>query len=209
MDNGESSTWDQWTHFGGFDWAKDHHDLVVVDRNGQKVLEFRIADDAEGWNQLRQKVQTFPALAVAVETSQGAVVERLLEAGLAIYPVNPKAASRYRDRKAPSGTKTDHLDAWSLADALRVDGHHWRRLKAEDPLIQELRLLCRDEIHLIEQRTAFVNQLQQALWEYFPVALQAFSDWTASTPTSCIAPKRIKNASISLPKSRSSAVRPR
>jgi transposase len=179
MDNSGSSAWDQWTHFGGFDWAKDHHDVVVVDRNGQIVLELRIADDAEGWHQLRQKVQAFPALAVAVETSQGAVVERLLEAGLAVFPVNPKAASRYRDRKAPSGTKTDHLDAWSLADALRVDGHQWRRLKVEDPLIQELRLLCRDEIHLIEQRTAFVNQLQQALWEYFPVALQAFTDWTA------------------------------
>ena len=26
----------------------------------------------------------------------------------------------------PSGSKTDHLDAWSLADALRLDGHTWR-----------------------------------------------------------------------------------
>lgn len=47
-----------------------------------------------------------------------------------------------------------------------------------DPLIQQLRLLCRDEVALIEQRTAFVNQPQQALVEYYPVALQAFEDWT-------------------------------
>jgi transposase len=31
---------------------------------------------------------------------------------------------------------------------------------------------------LIEQRTALVNQLQQALLEYYPAALDAFDDWT-------------------------------
>jgi hypothetical protein len=38
--------------------------------------------------------------------------------------------------------------------------------------------LCRDEMSLIEQRTALVNQLQQALVEYYPAALEAFDDWT-------------------------------
>ena len=47
-----------------------------------------------------------------------------------------------------------------------------------DPLTLELRLLCRDEIGLIEQRTALVNQLQAALHEYFPTMLRAFEDWT-------------------------------
>ena len=123
---------------------------------------------------------SYPHLAVAIETSQGAAIEQLLESGVIIYPVNPKSAERYRDRKAPSGTKTDFLDAWSLADALRVDGHGWRALKPLDPLIQELRLLCRDEVELIGKRTELVNQLQAALHEYYPAALQAFEDWTAS-----------------------------
>jgi transposase len=43
-----------------------------------------------------------------------------------------------------------------------------------------LRALCRDEIGLIEQRTALVNQLQAALREYYPAALQVFDDWTAA-----------------------------
>jgi hypothetical protein len=38
--------------------------------------------------------------------------------------------------------------------------------------------LVRDEVALIEQRTALVNQLQQALLEYYPAALEAFDDWT-------------------------------
>ena len=41
-----------------------------------------------------------------------------------------------------------------------------------------LRLLCRDEVALIEERTALINQLQSALREYYPAALEAFEDWT-------------------------------
>ena len=88
------------------------------------------------------------------------------------------ASESYRKRKAPSGTKTDHIDAWGLADALRVDGHGWKTLQPMDPLTHQLRLLCQDEVSLIQQRTGLVNQLQQALVEYYPAALEAFEDWT-------------------------------
>jgi transposase len=69
------------------------------------------------------------------------------------------------------------LDAWSFADACRVDGQGWKPLRPEDPLIKELRLLCRDEVTFIEQRTALVHQLRHALAEYYPTALEAFEDW--------------------------------
>jgi transposase len=49
---------------------------------------------------------------------------------------------------------------------------------AQDEATSTLRLLCRDENVLIEQRTALVNQLQAALREYFPLALESFEDWT-------------------------------
>ena len=139
----------QWTHFAGHDWAKDHHDVVVVDQTGTIVLDLRIPDTAEGWHRLRAKLGAFPATAVAIETRSGTAVERLLEADVTVFPVNPKATKRYRERKAPSGTKTDHLDAWALADALRLDGRDWKPLRPEDPLVQELRLWCRDEVGLI------------------------------------------------------------
>jgi transposase len=79
----------------------------------------------------------------------------------------------------PSGTKTDRHDTWALADALRTDGHAWRPLRPQDEATATLRVLCRDEIGLIEQRTALVNQLQAALREYYPAALEVFDDWTA------------------------------
>jgi transposase len=142
------------------------------------MAEFRFAHNQEGWQQWRQQAARFAPLAVAIETSQGTVIDQLLQTpDCTIYPLNPKAAQRYRERKAPSGTKSDHLDAWSFADALRMDGSNWKPLSTQDPLLEQLRLLCRDEITLIEERTALINQLQAALHDYYPAALEAFEDW--------------------------------
>ena len=99
-------------------------------------------------------------LAVCIETSQGALIERLLQTeNCAVFPINPKAGKCYCTRKAPSGVKTDFRDAWAFADALRVDGHSWKQLEASDPMMVELRLLCRDEVALIEESYALINQL--------------------------------------------------
>lgn len=173
--------WQDITHYAGFDWAKDHHAVVIVNAQGHLVADFEFEHSLEGWKTFVAQTAPWPNLAVAIETSQGAAVDQLLQRDYTVYPVHPVAAKSYRERKAPSGTKTDHLDAWSLADAARVDGQGWRVLQPLDPLSQQLRLLCRDEVVLIEQRTAMVNQLQQALLEYYPAALQAFEDWTAAS----------------------------
>jgi transposase len=171
-------SWSEITHYAGFDWATDHHDVVIVNRTGNIVADFQIEHTAEGWQRWREQVAALgPGVAACVETSQGFVVEQLLESGVAVYPISTTSAKAYRQRKVPSGNKTDHVDAWSLADALRVDGHGWKALAKEDPLVAELRLLCRDEVALIEERTALINQLQSALREYYPAALEAFEDW--------------------------------
>lgn len=166
------------THFGGFDWAMKEHQFAVVSPDGTALLNFRFTNDADGWAQLRAKIAPYPRLGVAIETSCGPAVERLLELGVIVYPLNPKAAQRFRDRKSPAGVKNDPLDAWCFADALRTDGQGWRTLRPLDPLTAELRIYCRDEIALIEQRTALILQLRAALNEYYPTALAAFDDWT-------------------------------
>ena len=171
-------SWQELTHYAGLDWAKDHHSVVIVEREGKIVAQFDFEHSNQGWQSFVEQTAAWPNLAVSIETSQGAVVDQLLQREYTVYPVHPVAAQSYRQRKAPTGTKTDHVDAWGLADALRVDGRVWKPLQPMDPLTQELRLVCRDEAALIEQRTALVNQLQQALLEYFPAALEAFDDWT-------------------------------
>lgn len=189
--------WAELTHFAGLDWASDHHDVVIVDRAGAQVMEFRFPDTAEGWQDFVMRVSGLQALGVVVETRHGAMIERLL-ATCTVFPINPKVAARYRERKTPSGAKSDRLDAWSMADALRLDGQSWKPLKQEDALTQELRELCRDEQALIGQRTALVNQLRAALHEYYPAALEAFEDWTKPSTWAFVekfpTPKKLKAA---------------
>ena len=184
MNARNQNSWEQHRYYMGLDWAKQEHAIAVVDGDGRIMMETTIEHTAEGWHRLREKLVDLAGpdlslVAATIETNRGPVVERLLELGCTVYPINPNAAQCYRSRKAPSGSKTDRLDALSFADALRTDGHGWRPLNPEDPKTQELRLLCRDEMSLIEQRTTLVNQLQQALHEYYPAALEAFDDWTS------------------------------
>lgn len=173
-----NTDWSAHAYFAALDWAKDHHDVAVVDRFGTIVAEFRFAHTAAGWTEFSEKMKPYAQVPIALETSSGPAVDQLLQRGWAVYPVNPKAAQRYRERKIPSGDKSDRPDAYTLADALRTDGHGWRRLKPQDEATATLRALCRDEITLIEQRTLLVNQLIAALQEYYPAALEVFEDWS-------------------------------
>jgi transposase len=174
-----NTDWTQHAYFAALDWASDHHDVIVLDRHGAVEAEFRFAHTAEGWAEFTAQMQPFLGNPLTLETSSGPAVDQLLQRGWALYPVAPTAAAHYRERKVPSGTKTDRHDTWALADALRTDGHAWRPLRPQDEATATLRALCRDEIALIQQRSALVNQLQAALREYYPAALAAFDDWTA------------------------------
>lgn len=173
-----NTDWNGHAYFAALDWAKDHHDVAVVDRLGAIAAEFRFAHTAAGWSEFSEKMKPYAKAPIALETSSGPAVDQLLQRGWDIYPVNPKAAERYRERKIPSGDKSDRPDAYTLADALRTDGHGWRRLLPQDEATATLRALCRDEISLIEQRTLLVNQLIAALQEYYPAGLDIFEDWT-------------------------------
>ena len=46
MDKGADG-WSERAAFVGFDWASDHHDVVLVDQRGEIVEDFRFDDTAE------------------------------------------------------------------------------------------------------------------------------------------------------------------
>ena len=130
----------------GIDWADDHHDAVVIDEQGHRVASCRIVHTAEGLAQLvtflRQTLAAAPTpheLACILETPHGLLTTARLEAGLAVYPVNPKTVER---RRKPSGAKTDAIDAYLLAKTGRSDLPELRRLAPENPLLQELERRC-------------------------------------------------------------------
>ena len=167
--------------YAGIDWADDHHDLVILDDAGDPIRSLRVAHSAEGIRDLIALLRatvTLPDQTVAweqlvcvIETTHGLLITALLEAGVPVYPVNPKTVDR---RRKPSGAKTDGIDAYLLAKTGRSDLRDLSRLTPDSPLIQELKALTRDQDSLIQTQTRLVNQLTACLKAYFPAALQLF-----------------------------------
>ena len=89
--------------FCGIDWAEDHHDIALVDRDGQLLARRRISDDAAGLAALLGLLAEHGDSAedpvpVAIETPRGLLVACLRATGRPVYPINPMAVARYRDR---------------------------------------------------------------------------------------------------------------
>src|SRR6266536_6018666 len=160
----------------GLDWADTHHDVEVMDQEGKRVGARRFAHSHEGLNALKEfvlsRAPSPEQLACIVETNHGLLITFLLEAGIPVYPVNPKVANQLR--KA-AGAKTDQIDAHLLAKMGRFELAELRRLEPDSPTVAELKTLTRDQDALIQTQTRLVNQLTACLKEYYPVALHLFA----------------------------------
>ena len=163
--------------FCGIDWADEHHEALTIDDQGRQVGSIRVVHTPEGLSQLDAYLQRMVGaggrsqIACSVETKHGLLIASLLEQGWPVYPVNPRTVER---RRAPSGAKTDTIDAYLLAKTGRADFAELRRLNPESELIQELKTLTRDQDTLIQMQTRLVNQLTACLKAYYPVALELF-----------------------------------
>lgn len=161
--------------YAGLDWADRHHDLVVIDETGRKVGQLRVEHTPEGLARLvkfLQDIAPLDQIACIVETTHGLLIATLLEAGIMLYPVNPKTVDR---KRAASGAKTDLIDAYLLAKHGRSEFADLRRLDADSPATAELKALTRDQDALIQMQTRLVNQLTACLKAYYPVALTLFT----------------------------------
>jgi len=167
--------------FCGIDWAEDHHDIALVDRDGKLLARRRIGDDAAGLALLLGLLAEHGDSAedpvpVAIETPLGLLVACLRATGRTVYPINPMAVARYRDRHSVAGRKSDHGDAVVLANVLRTDLHAHRPLPADTELAQAIAVLARAQQDAVWARTAAHNKLRSHLREYYPGFLAVFAD---------------------------------
>jgi transposase len=164
----------------GIDWAEDHHDIALADRDGNLLARRRISDDAAGLAQLLDLLAGHgdspeDLIPVAIETPRGLLVACLRATGRPVYPVNPMAVARYRDRHSVSGKKSDHGDSFVLANVLRTDLHAHRPLPADSELAQAIAVLARAQQDAVWDRTQACNRLRSHLREYYPAFLAAFA----------------------------------
>src|SRR5450755_2438014 len=147
--------------FCGIDWANDHHDALTIDEQGRQLGSIRVAHTPEGLSKLDTYLENLAGeqghehVACIIETTHGLLISSLLEHHWPVYPVNPRTVDRHR---APSGAKTDTIDAYLLAKTGRADLADLHRLQPDDQLIQELKELTRDQDSLIKTQTRLFNQ---------------------------------------------------
>jgi transposase len=167
--------------FCGIDWAEDHHDIALVGAGGELLARRRISDDAAGLATLLDLLAAHGDSAgdpvpVAIETPRGLLTACLRASGRPVYPINPLAVARYRDRHSVARKKSDHGDAVVLANILRTDRAAHRPLPADTELAQAIAVLARAQQDAVWDRTTAHNKLRSHLREYYPGFLAAFAD---------------------------------
>lgn len=155
--------------FVGVDWGTAAHTLCLVDAQGQvrgrRVVAHTAGAVHEAAQWLREQTGTAPeAMALALETPRGALVDTFLERGCAVFALNPKQLDRFRDRFTVAGAKDDTEDAHVLADALRTDRRAFRRVRPDDPLTIQLREATRLREDLQEEESRLTNRLREQLY---------------------------------------------
>jgi len=162
----------------GIDWAEAHHDVAVLDDTGKVLERRRIDTGVPGFGQLTAMLQEHAEdpteVPVAIETDKNLIVVALQAAGLTIYPINPRAVARYRERHGQSGKKSDPGDAFVLADILRHDRHQHRALPEITDQGRAIKALARQHQEATWALHQTISRLRSVLLEFYPQALQAF-----------------------------------
>lgn len=169
----------------GIDWAEGHHDIALVDDDGRLVAKRRVDESLDGVGELTAMLAAAGDSAevpipVAIETPRGLLVAVLRATGRPIYPINPLAVARYRERTSVSGKKSDHVDAMALANILRTDRHLHRTLPEDSALARSITVLARAYQDAVWRRTKLVQELRARLLEFYPGFLAAFTAGSGS-----------------------------
>ena len=170
-------------YYLGVDWGDREHAVWVDDETGSKVHSRVVADTVEGFADWGRGLDEWRHAGIelwaAIERPDGRVVDFLLDHGVVVFPINPKALDRARDRFRMSGAKSDRFDARVAADVVRTDHGTLQPLRPSSEAAQELKALTRDYGRHVRQQTRVLNQLTITLKEYYPRALEVCEDLTA------------------------------
>ncbi len=165
--------------FVGNDWASDHHDVCVVDGDGNRLAERRFDEGIVGLAGFHGLIGSFDIedpseVVIGIESDRGLWVEALVASGYRVFAINPRSAARYRDRHSVSGAKSDRGDAFVLAEIVRLDRDSHREIAGDSPEAAAIGVLARGHQTLIWERTRHSNRLRHTLAGFYPAALVAF-----------------------------------
>jgi hypothetical protein len=173
--------------FIGDDWAEAHHDIEIEDEAGRLLVRKRLPEGLAGVTLLHELIAEHldpsgepDQVLVGIETDRGPWVQALLATGYLVYAINPLQVARYRERHSTSGAKSDPGDAHLLAEIVRLDRAHHRRIAGDSEIAEHVKVPARAHQTMIWSRVRQVNTLRSLLREYYPAALAVFGTDLAS-----------------------------
>jgi hypothetical protein len=152
----------------------------LLDRTTDKPNYFVIKHKPEAIEMWLSELQVkYPneRIAICIELSKGPIISALLNYDFVdIYPVNPKALSKYRETFSISGSKNDPTDAFLQMDFLLKHSDRLKKLEPDTPDFRALNQMVRQCRGLVEDKVRVTNSLTATLKSYFPQVLEWFSD---------------------------------
>ena len=159
----------------GIDVAKDKHDCFIINSDGEVLFNaFTISNNLDGFNELYQKIESVMENVKKVKVGLEAtghysynLLGYLIDKGLAAYVINPLHTNLYRKSLSLRQTKTDKVDARTIASMLMSDVN----LKSYSDTSyhnEELKSLTRYRFDKVKERAKLKSSVSRLVCILFP-----------------------------------------
>ena len=159
----------------GIDVAKDKHDCFITNSDGEVLFNvFTIANNLDGFNDLCQKIASVMEDVTKVKVGLEAtghysynLLGYLIDKGLPTYVINPLHTNLYRKSLSLRQTKTDKVDARTIASMLMSDVN----LKSYSDISyhnEELKSLTRYRFDKVKERAKLKSSVSRLVCILFP-----------------------------------------
>ena len=161
--------------FVGIDVAKDKHDCFITNTDGEVLFKsFTITNNLDGFDELYQKIESVMEDVSKVKVGLEAtghysynLLGYLLDKGLPTYVINPLHTNLYRKSLSLRQTKTDKVDAHTIASMLMSDVN----LKSYSDTSyhnEELKSLTRYRFDKVKERAQLKQSISRLVCILFP-----------------------------------------
>ncbi len=161
--------------FVGIDVAKDKHDCFITNSDGEVLYNaFTISNNLEGFDSLYLKIKSVMNDVSTVKVGLEAtghysynLLGYLIDKGLPAYVINPLHTNLYRKSLSLRQTKTDKVDARTIASMLMSDVN----LKSYSDTSyhnEELKSLTRYRFDKVKERSALKVSISRLVCILFP-----------------------------------------
>ena len=159
----------------GIDVAKDKHDCFITNFDGEVLFKaFTIANNLDGFNDLYQKIVSVTEDITKVKVGLEAtghysynLLGYLIDKSLPTYVINPLHTNLYRKSLSLRQTKTDKVDAHTIASMLMSDVN----LKSYSDISyhnEELKSLTRYRFDKVKERAKLKSSVSRLVCILFP-----------------------------------------